>query len=202
MLSVLLLPTGVVNAQYGVSQPPSRQLLIDKKVLDPRNNQFVDNLIINQFLFLPEQEVKFRIEVRNTGQTDWQNISVRDVLPKEVTFVAGQGTYDTNTHILTFTINELKAGDSKFLDLTVKVKSESELGFNVNCVSNLVEMSMDKSVQQDTASFCIQKKVLGVVSELPITGPKSMPILFVSTILFGLGVLSLWRFKSNRGGQK
>jgi hypothetical protein len=52
-------------------------------------------------------------------------------------------------------------------------------------VTNVAEVSFDKgNMEQDSASFCIQKKVLEGIKTLPKTGPESALLLFTMTVAF------------------
>lgn len=182
-LFVFFFSTGIVSASYGEEKPPTSRIMIEKWVWNPGSNSFVENLSVNQFLFLPDQEVVFKVEVKNTGNKDLNNVEVTDKLPNEVIFVSGPGNYNKDNHDLWFKIDKLAVNESKAYELKAKIKDAESLPSNVFCTSNLAEVRADNMVSQDTTSFCAQKKVLGVVKELPKTGPGSLVMMLGLTIV-------------------
>ncbi len=175
-------------ASYGGSTPG--RALIDKTVYNPQTNLFVDNLSINNQHFLSGQEVIFRIEVSNTLNEDLTNLTVIDRLPSNLSYISSSaGTFDTSSNTVNFKISTLNLGDSKMFEIKTKVKSSDKMQYEVTCPTNSVELKGeskggDKILDQDTSSFCITKQVLGVVQELPKTGPTT-------NIIFGASILSL-----------
>lgn len=174
LLTLLAFPTPTFGQYYiGAAAQQPRQVLIDKKLLNPKNNQFADNLNIEQHTFLPDQEVVFRLFVTNTLQSELKNVVVTDKLPDIVNFVSTSfGKYDEKTRTITLTIDTLKVGESKIFEIKTKVKPAQELAANVVCQTNLAKVTAGNMVDEDTATFCVSKQVLGVTSELPRTGPN------------------------------
>lgn len=182
-LFLFVISVSIAKAGYGEVTPPTPKIMVEKWVWNPGSNSFVENLSVNQFLFLPDQEVAFKVEVKNTGNKDLDNVEVNDRLPNEVIFVSGPGDYNPDKHTLTFKIDKLSVNESKAYELKAKIKSADSLPSNVFCTSNLAEVRADNMVSQDTTSFCAQKKVLGVVKELPKTGPGSLVMMLGLTII-------------------
>src|SRR3989344_2169343 len=147
---VFFIFTSIASASYGEEKPPTPRIMIEKWVWNPASNSFVENLSVNQFLFLPDQDVKFKVEVKNTGDKDLEKVEVTDKLPKEVSFVSGPGSYDKEKHSLTFIIDKLNKGEAKSYELTVKVKKAEDLPSNVFCMSNLAEVRAENMINQDT----------------------------------------------------
>lgn len=187
-----------VSAQYIAPQlkQPSSQINLNKQVKNPQNGQFVENLNFNDYRFLPEQEVIFKLEVRNSGQVDLNNIQIKDKVPDFVDFISGPGNFDNNTKTLNFTIDRLKPGESKAYELTAKIKKEAELPANMGtCLTNFAEARMNELVSQDTAVFCVETRVLGVTRELPKTGmASSVAVVLASSSLL---VTSLYLLRRN-----
>lgn len=180
-------------AQYiGAAAQPARGLLIEKRILNPQNNQFVDNLNIDQQTFLPNNDVIFKITVSNVIQSDLKNLTITDFLPSAVlNFVsASEGSCDSPCKIVTLKVDSLKVGESKNIEIRTKVKGENELGASVSCQTNLGRVTINNIADEDTATFCVSKQVLGVTSELPKTGStQTFPILTLSVLLFAIGLL-------------
>lgn len=168
---------------YG-AQCPSGNLLIDKKVRHPQSGEFIDSLSSSDATYLPEQEVKFRVEVKNTGGQDLFDVKVEDRLPEFVDFLAGTGDFDQNTKTLKWTIDKIAPNESKFFEIRVKVKPVKDLpDLSINCVTNHVKSFKDNLFAQDTSAFCIQSKILGVTQVLPKTGPNLTEIAIIGSIL-------------------
>ncbi|EKD90344.1 MAG: hypothetical protein ACD_31C00008G0016 [uncultured bacterium] len=168
---------------YGVSCP-SGNISIDKKVRHPQSGEFIDALSSSDATYLPEQEVKFRIEVKNTGGQDLFDVKVEDTLPDFVDFLGGTGDFDSNSKILRWTIDKLTPNESKFFEIRVKVKNAKDLpNLSINCVTNFVRASKDNMSASDTSTFCIQTKILGVTQVLPKTGPTHTEAALLGSIL-------------------
>ena len=178
-------------AQYiGAAAQPTRGLLIDKKILNSANNQYVDNLNIEQQTFLPEQDVFFRITVSNVIQTDLKNLTISDFLPPLLNFVSSsEGSCDTPCKIVSLKLNTLKVGESKTIDIRTKVKPDGQLPGNVSCQSNLARVTVDVNlIYEDTANFCVSK-ILPQAKVIPITGPtQTLPILILSALFLATGL--------------
>lgn len=180
-------------AQYiGAATQPTRGLLIDKKILNPQNNQFVDNLNLDQHTFLPNQDVIFKITVSNVIQSDLKNLTILDFLPSAVlNFVsASEGSCDSPCKIVTLKVDSLKVGESKNIEIRTKVKGENELGVNVSCQTNLGRVTANVNlVYEDTSTFCVSKQILGITKEIPKTGPtQTLPLLILTTLFLAIGL--------------
>lgn len=193
------LPTAVF-AQVNSSCPsiygakcPTGVLFIDKKVKNPQTGELVESLSANGPTFLPGQEVSFRVETKNSGSADMNNIQVQDKLPDFVDFISGPGNFDKNSKTLTWSIDKLKPGEFKLFDVKVRVKTQKDLpDLDLPCVTNFIQAQQDKNMAQDSSVFCIQTRVLGAVPELPKTGPKETTMILIgsSTLL----IMSIYLF--------
>lgn len=184
-ISLLAIMPKNTYAQYiaPAEAKPVSQISINKLVKNPQTGLFVENLNFNDPRFLPEQEASFRLEVRNSGQTELANIQIKDKLPDFVEFVSGPGIFDPSSQMLNFTIDKLRGGESKAYELKVRVKKADSLPANTaTCITNFAEGRVNELVSQDTAVFCIETRVLGVTRELPVTGVSNSIPLFLSSI--------------------
>lgn len=154
------------------------QISINKLVKRPDNSDFVDNLGINEAKYKANQNVAFRITVTNIGNKDLTNVQVKDVLPDFVTFVSGNGDFNTDDKTLSFTIDSLKTGKSKSFDVVVKVVSNDTLPNDqgIVCVTNHTEATAEDQNVDDNAQFCIEKPTLGIAT-VPTTTKGGLPIL-------------------------
>ncbi len=194
VVSIILNPVVIYAQYYGFqSSQPNRQILVDKKILNPQSGMFVDNLSVDSFQFLPDQEATFRILVQNTIQSKLNGVVLKDVLPSQVSYVSSPGSFDPNSNTVNINVGDLNPDESRTYDVKVKVKSADQIPTNVTCLTNLAEVSNDQTLEQDTATFCVQKQILGVTSELPRTGPNGVMLILAGSILTLL--LSLISFK-------
>lgn len=172
---------------YSAPQVPNASLLINKMVLNPQTNQYVDNLSVDQFQFLPNQEVDFKIIIKNTSQNQLTNIKVTDTLPSQLQFLSGPLTFDSSTNTYFYMINSLNPGDSTETTFKTKVKDASSFPSSVFCMTNLSQATTGNILEQDTSSICASKNVLGVTQQLPKTGPGDELLL----ISIGASLLAL-----------
>ncbi len=156
----------------GVECPPEVRILLDKKVKNPSNGSYVDNLGTGDYKFAAGDTVVYQLMVENTGNRDLENVTVSDVLPDLVRFVSGPGTYNGDTRTVAFTISKLNAGEKRYFDITVKVVDMASLPKDKSlfCVINSAKAKVGDNEDSDTAQVCIEKKVLGA-PELPKAGP-------------------------------
>ncbi len=192
-------------------------IVVIKNVQNPTTLEYVENLGANKDRFNPGQEIKFQIKVTNTGNTNLENIEVKDTLPPYIEFVTGFGKFDANTKVLTLIISKLEVNETKKLDLTARIVNANKLPGDqgVVCTVNYVSAQSSGNMSEDNSQFCIQKKVLGVTAPpvlpapkivaTPATGAEMLPLL--GLIPGALGGLML-RKKSNKinfndeGGEK
>lgn len=156
----------------GVECPRAGQVLIDKKVLNPATNQFVDNLTPADPKYRPEQIVTFRLIVKNSGDQTLDTITVSDNIPQFVEYVPDFGSYDPNTKTVSFTVNNLTAGETRQFDLKARVVHPAVLPAekNIICPVNVATAATGGLSDRDESQFCIEKQM--VVPQVPQAGPE------------------------------
>lgn len=171
---------------------------VNKKVLNPQTNEFVDWLNINDPRYHPENTVTFKITVTNTDDAKVSKIKVTDIFPQHITFSSGPGSFDSNTKTLTFETYDLEANESRDFTVVGKIVNSSEIPTNegdIVCVVNQAHsVNLDNSSQtsHDNAQLCIQKgEVKGfptysteTITVTPSTGPGMLG--FISLIPTGI----------------
>lgn len=190
----------------GGEQCPATNIAVNKTVQNPQTNAFVDNLGVNDPKFSAEQIVNFQIVVTNTGGALIPRVVVKDVIPQFVNFVSGPGSFDSATKTLTFEVTSLNVGESRTFSIVAKTVAENELPQDVGiaCPTNIVTVTTNENKSaQDTAQFCIERKVLGAqpptqavkvfppskVTIVPVTGPEVLYVFaFVPTALLGFAI--------------
>lgn len=176
---------------------PRGEVLVDKMVRNPQSGTFVDNLGINDPRFSPEQEVVFRLILKNPGTATLSKMEVKDIFPNFLDFLAGPGTFDTVSKTLTFTAENLAPQESRQFEVKAKVVPSQNFPQNQSllCVVNTAEVRGDDRFDRDTTQLCLEKKVLGA-EVIPVTGPKHW-VFAISGSLFFL-ILSLFLFQKSR----
>lgn len=188
---------------YGGGQTcvTAANIQIDKRVQNPANSQFVDNLGTNDTKFSTNQTVTFQLIVTNTGGNTIDRVQVKDVFPQFVSFTSGPGNFDANTKTLTFEVSGLAVSESRTFTVTGKVGSDSALTGNggIVCVVNQssAQIVSTNQMSQDNSQFCIQKgipmKTKGGLPVLPApvmtTTPPTGPEMAVLPLLGGSGIL-------------
>src|SRR3989338_7428278 len=152
------------NAQYGPygqygGNPPTQNLLIDKMVGKPSattkggvtDYEYVDNLSPSDPRFAPNQQVYFRIRVKNTGNSKLYNVVLRDTLPSYINPVIGPGSFDANTRIITINVGDIDAGAEQFFYLVGQVFTMDKLPSDKGlfCLVNRAEVAGNNGSYDD-----------------------------------------------------
>jgi uncharacterized repeat protein (TIGR01451 family) len=183
---------------YGGGQTcvTSGNVSLNKMVLNPQTNQFVDNLNINDPRYQPGFITTFQISVTNTGNSKISKISVKDVFPQYLTYSSGPGNFDSNSKTLSFEVDNLSANETRKFTVIGKVVDANQIPIDqggVVCVVNqstATNLDNNSQAASDNAQFCIEKIAAGkgfpVVSTTtpitvtPSTGPESQHLLFIT----------------------
>lgn len=165
----------------------SPNISINKEVLNPNTNKMVENLSLNDPKYFSEFIVNFKLTVTNTGSSTINRIEVKDIFPQYITFSTGPGSFDKDTKILSFRIDNLEPNEIKIFSILGGVVSTDKLPQGVVCVVNRVIASSDTEDQaSDNTQLCIENKVVEIpLSESPRTGPTAISLI----ILAALGLL-------------
>ena len=133
-------------------------------------------------------EVEYRIDYKNTGDTDMKDVTVKDVLPGNVSFVSGSAklhkdseeTAVDDTLVTTgVNIGDYKAGDSAYITFKAKVTDQNLVCGN-NTLTNTENTTVDKTSLQDVADVRVKKDCYEpynptvTPSEMPTTGPSDV----------------------------
>ena len=183
--------------QYGAYGPygqggQSESILVDKTIGMNQvttkggvtSTTFVDNLASSDNRFYAGQAVGFKIKVKNTSDHKLSNIVVKDTLPASLEAVDNKN-YDANSRTITLSSDlTLNAGEETVFTVNTKVITQEKLPTDqgVFCVYNKAYATNNVVSDDDTAQFCIEKKVIGVKTQ-PEAGPE-----------YGLGLLALQMF--------
>lgn len=208
--SLALAPKTYADCQeiYGGSQncTTSYTFTVQKLVQVPGKSggNYISNLSINDAKYAPNSTVNFQIKVTNTSSQTIPTITITDVFPQYLSYVSGGGNFDTNAKTLTFTVNNLGAGETKTFNVTGKLADASLLPADqgVVCLINKANGTDNNgAVNSSSSQFCVEKQVLGTsypvyetkggITATPATGPEMLPLM--ALIPGGLGGLLLRR---------
>jgi uncharacterized repeat protein (TIGR01451 family) len=170
---------------------------------------YVDNLNANDPKYTAGQTVNYKVVITNTGNSDINHIKATDTLPTFLTFVSGNGQFDSNSNTLTFDVNNLSVGKAQEFIITAKVADNNTLPSNQTtiCVINHVTAVADNGdTASDSSQACIAKQIVNVTptpqvfttippKSIPNTGPEMLPLL--GLIPAGLAGLKLRGKKLN-----
>jgi uncharacterized repeat protein (TIGR01451 family) len=170
LASLTILLTGIASADVKNCKPiygggenciQAKDFTIDKRIQNPKNQQFVDNLGKSDPNYNAGSTITFAITVKNISKNALSDMTVTDTFPKYLDFVSGQGKYDKEKHILTFPIAKLNANEEKTYIVKAKVTEASKLpkGDDLSCMANLARAQVKSTVSADNSQFCIQKAV-------------------------------------------
>lgn len=169
---------------YGGGQTcTSYNFTINKLVQVPGKGggNFVDNLSINDPRYSPSQTINYQVIVTNTGNQTIPTLNITDNFPSYINFISGAGSFNSNTKTLTFTINNLGAGQSQTFNLQGQTANSNTVPAGITCVTN--QVSADDThgdTDTDASQACIQNStaVLPVtkVKTTPPTGPEMIPL--------------------------
>jgi len=170
--------------QYG--ETPSYGIIIDKMVGKPdtsqtdyNNVQYVDNLSPSDPRFKPVQYIYFKIKVKNTSSDKITNVTVKDYVPAYLSPVEGPGSWDSTNRIVSWNAGDFNVDEEKIYYLKMQIYSQKDLPSDKSliCLINKARAENEKTADEDTAQYCLEKQVLGV-STVPSAGPELGIILF------------------------
>jgi len=175
------------------------ELRLDKVVKNPSTGTYVDNLFSSDPNFSADQEVWFKLNIKNTGSDDLDNVEVKDKFPSYVLFVSGPGNWNDSDKTLAWTIDHLSPGESKDYEIKGQIVSEGSLPTDSGtyCVTNYGEAKKDNKSTSDTSQLCITKKVLGMAI-MPPTGANLYLIILLLISFFSFGIIFRKQFLKSK----
>ncbi len=126
------------------------------------------------------QNFTYELVIKNTGEVDMKDVAVSDKAPAGVTLLASdKGTVAADGNSWSYTIPELKIGDSVTVKLTAKVDAYvSGSLVNTACV-NAVEVNPNEPTKDDacdTATVTVTPPVTPPVTPEVPTTPEVLPV--------------------------
>lgn len=197
LLSKRAIASRVCEPQYGGICPP-KNIDVDKKVQDPRNGIFVDNLDFTDHKFFAGDEIVFRIRVENTGERELDDVEISDTLPSFLEHVSGDREFE---------IDNFDQDEVEERDIRARVISEDRMPSDqdIICDHNKVRVEADGVDDEDTARICVSKRVVTKAQPtvvqpvvLPKTGVGTMPPALGISIVNGILGFALVFFGRNK----
>ena len=191
MVSLLVVKNSLAivrcETQYEGEVCKEIELLLDKKVWDPKDGAWDDNIVglsVDIYKFAPGEEITFRLKIKNVGDEKFDKVYVKDTLPDYFELVSGD---------LEFEIDDLDPDEEVEREFKVRVKPQENLPnqspiCDTNTTNRAKAWSGDE-VDEDSSQVCIARKVLA--AELPPTGPQNALLLLGFSLLSGLTGISL-----------
>ncbi|MGV9001542.1 MAG: LPXTG cell wall anchor domain-containing protein [Candidatus Saccharimonadaceae bacterium] len=160
--------SGYVNFQIRVDQP---NFTVKKQVSVDAGKTWVDDSV----KATAGSTIQYRVVYQNTGSTQQDSVSVRDILPTGVSYVAGSsliansttgGQYKTTVDGVTTTgynAGSYQPQGNAFLKFSATLPSEDQLKCGTNTLVNTARVTTNAGYKEDTATVTIDKKCLPTV---------------------------------------
>lgn len=171
------------ETQYGGGQVCVRtgNLQVNKQVKNPQDGSWLDNLgQQSSKRFSLNEEVEYRLQVKNVGDAKLDKVTVTDTLPGNLQLVSGN---------LAQELQNLEVNQTQEVFIKAKVISVSD---TINCNTvNVAEVRSGDQYDKDTAQICLEGKT-GAPQALPKSGPEdNFVILGLSTLAISTGIYLL-----------
>ncbi|MDP2638307.1 MAG: hypothetical protein Q8P26_04565 [Candidatus Levybacteria bacterium] len=159
----------------GQSCVTNNNVIVNKTVLNPQTNQFVDNLGVNDPKYKAGFIATFQISVTNSGNANIPQIDIKDVFPQYITFNLGAGNFDPNTNTLSFSVNNLAPNETRRFTILGRVFDAAQipidLGSSICVVNQAIATINNGNLSQDNAQLCIEKPLIPTTLQPDVTTP-------------------------------
>ena len=176
---------------YNVTTPSS-QLIVDKKVRGTGITDFQDNISASQKTFGVGDTIEFTIKVKNSGDKNFSQVNLTDILPSGLNLVKSDPLISINIgaqNQLNWQLATLNAGSEANFRLTTVLNTP--IASTACLINKATATTSDGESDSDTASFCLAN----IPPTLPKNGPENLLLIGTLISTFGtLGGLGLRRF--------
>ena len=162
------------ESDYGGTEIKNKSFRIEKEVRVEGDNEWKDKVTDVE----EDETVEFRIEVKNVGEVEVDDMKMEDFLPDEMDRVGGDG--------LTEYWDDFEPGDKVTFKIKAEIDEDEYDRENFDkCIVNKAEIRYDDDFEgSDTATVCYGD---GEITELPETGAGAT-VAFLGICLVLLGV--------------
>jgi uncharacterized repeat protein (TIGR01451 family) len=148
---------------------------VEKTVSKAGENKWVED-----YTAKAGEKVDYRIRYQNTGQTQQDNVTIRDTLPAGMSYVAGSTKLmnSQNPNGKTLSDNVTKDGvnigshapnGTSYVIFSATVTSNDKLACGKNSLVNKVKVTTDNGSKEDTATVNVSKECKPTTPETPTT---------------------------------
>lgn len=175
---------------------------LTKKIRLPNGNEQT-SVSNSDHVYVPGEQIVYRLFISNTGNADANPVSISDFLPPYLYWVSGDGGYAAGENKVNFDLGTLKAGESRTLTYNVKVRDDVPSGQVTQ--QNNAKVTSPASFNNCNASSTLVVGKPGAIlaaTTLPQTG--TIPPSILATLgLVGVGLaLRLRKVKVTRNWGK
>lgn len=166
---------------------PGCVVTMDKKVrlVDGRE---LDDVSSDTHIYQVGETITYRLFISNPSTAEVANVTIQDFLAPYLSFVSGDLAYDPGAHRLDSNQGTMKAGESRTLTYTLKVKDNIPAGTTTQ--ENTARIFANgRQCASNTATVVIGKPgaILASATQLPVTGGAAEAIVLIGSGLALLG---------------
>jgi hypothetical protein len=179
-------------------------LIINKKVYNPKTGSYVDNIASSDYVFKPGEEIKFSLTIKNISDIKVDNARINDdfdAIDEYLNYLSSidnQGDYrlgETDWKVKFDKIGSLDPGQEKTLYFTAQVKASEQIPVGITCPINVAHAYSHDDITSDTdhSEFCIGTDSGKIVTgKTPETGVNLSLVLSLEALaLAAIGGLAL-----------
>jgi hypothetical protein len=181
-------------------------LSIDKKVYNPKANQYWDNIDIKDYTFGPNEDVKFSLRIKNISNIKVDSARINDDfdrLDDYMVYVSSdKGDYraEATDHKVKFDFGGLDPNEEVTVYFVSRFKNDGSIPAGTTCLTNVAHAYShdDSTSDSDSASFCVKTDNGKIITtSTPATGFDLGLVLTLEALAFaGLGSLALKKANS------
>ncbi len=152
VLAITLMAPNTAFAQY--TQDNNRKVIsIDKKVRSLNEDTFYDNIDKTHKVFHTGEIIEFSVRIENTGAEALTQVSIEDVLPKNLELVFNPGEFNKDSNNIRWKIDTLAPAEVKTYYIRAKISKYSN---NLESkMTNWVEAQANGVSDRDTSSYYV-----------------------------------------------
>lgn len=181
-------------------------LSLDKKVFNPKANEYWDNIDSKDYVFAEGEEVKFSLRIKNISNIKVDSASINDDfdrLDDYMVYVSSdKGDYRAavTDYKVKFAFGGLNPGEEVTVYFVSRFKNAGELPVGTTCITNAAHAysHIDAASDSDYASFCVKTENGKIITKsTPATGFDLSNILVLEALAFaGIGSIAWVKAKS------
>jgi len=180
--AVLLASLFAFSVSPALADDEVRKLMLDLKVKGFTQTTWQDNLSSSNVIFAPGDKFQLQVKIRNEGNRNQTQIKVRQTLPSTVT---------TDSPV-EFTIPQISAGQDYVKDITVTVKSKTDVYKALT--NNSLRFNAKSEVGTESSDFAAFYTSNGAKEATNSSTPILPKTGATSTLIFGSAITSALAF--------